>query len=136
VLRAADPISGAVTVHTDLFSGKVASLRALPRAALHVWDAGQALQIRLQAQVTIESGHSVRALWDRIPDHAQQSYGVTPAPGAPIATALDYVKRPDPATFAVLHCAIVHIDAVYLGARHRRAGYSRLDDWAGQWLSP
>ncbi len=136
VLRGVDPTAGAVAVHTDLYSDKIKSLRAAPLAALHIWDAAQDLQIRLQVKVTIQSGADVSALWDKIPDHAQQSYGVTPPPGAPIETALDYVKQPDPATFAVLTCAVMHIDAVYLGADHRRVSFSRVRHWQGQWLSP
>lgn len=136
VLRSVDRDAGNLTVHTDLHSDKIASLRATPRAALHVWDAEQALQIRAQAEVTIQSGPDVLDLWQRIPDHAQQSYGVTPPPGRPIETALDYVKEPDPATFAVLLCQITHIDAVHLGADHRRAAFSRDRHWGGQWLSP
>ncbi len=136
VLRSADQGAAVVTLHTDLQSGKLASLQANPRVALHVWLRPQALQIRLQAEVTVQSGADVRPLWDKIPDHAQQSYGVTPPPGAPIGAALDYVKQPDPATFAVLSCRVMQIDLVHLGDQHRRAAYSRSDDWAGQWLSP
>ena len=136
VLRSADQQRAQLTVHTDLFSDKITSLRANPRAALHVWDAEEALQIRLQADVVIRSGDSTRALWDRIPDHAQQSYGVTPPPGTPIDTALAYAKSPDPASFAVLDCTVTSVDAVHLGSDHRRARFSRARAWAGEWLSP
>ncbi|MDP5362105.1 MAG: pyridoxamine 5'-phosphate oxidase family protein [Paracoccaceae bacterium] len=136
VLRSADPDSAQVTVHTDLFSDKIESLRATPRAALHIWDAKQDLQIRLQAEVAILSGPQTRALWDKIPDHAQQSYGVTPPPGTPIDAALAYNKDPDPETFAILECRVTHIDAVHLGTDHRRIRFSRLGHWHGQWLSP
>ncbi|MGJ8587347.1 MAG: pyridoxamine 5'-phosphate oxidase family protein [Yoonia sp.] len=136
VLRAADRSAGVVTVHTDLYSDKIKSLRASPRAALHIWDAKQDLQIRLQAEVTILSGAPTRAFWDKISDHAQQSYGVTPPPGQAIETALDYVKAPDPDTFAVLECHVTTIDAVHLGPDHRRASFSRERHWQGQWLSP
>ena len=136
VLRSTDQASTVVTVHTDLYSGKIASLHANPRAALLIWDAEDALQIRMQADVTIESGDETRALWDRIPDHARQSYGVTPPPGTPIPEALAYVKEPDPATFAALTCAITLIDAVHLGIAHRRARFSRGRAWMGEWLSP
>ena len=136
VLRSADPQAGIVTVHTDLHSAKIKSLRTSLRAALHVWDAQQDLQIRLQAEVTIHSGAQTHPLWDAIPDHAQQSYGVIPPPGTPIEHALAYVKSPDPDTFAVLTCTITKIDAVHLGADHRRANFSRVGHWRGQWLSP
>jgi pyridoxamine 5'-phosphate oxidase len=136
VLRTAHRNAGTISVHTDLYSDKIKSLQRSPRAALHIWDADQDLQIRFQAEVTIQSGDATRVLWDKIPDQAQQSYGVKPPPGAPIETALDYIKQPDPATFAVLTCTVVHIDAVYLGADHRRASFSRERHWLGQWLSP
>ena len=136
VLRAADEQSGTVEAHTDLFSDKIASLRNLPRAALHVWEAEDRLQIRLSLSVEIQSGEAVAALWARVPDHSRQSYGVTPPPGTPIARALDYDKTPDPASFAVLRCTVQTIDAVHLGPVHRRATYRRDDGWTGQWLSP
>ena len=136
VLRTAEPDTAMVTVHTDLYSDKISSLRQTPRAALHVWDAKQNLQIRVQAEVTIISGGPTRALWDSIPDHAQQSYGVTPPPGAALDDALAYAKQPDPATFAVLECKVMHIDAVHLGNDHRRVSFSRIGHWQGQWLSP
>ena len=123
-------------IFTDLYSLKTTSLRAVPRAAIHVWDADQALQIRLQADVEIRTGDQVTEDWASVPDHGRQSYGTQPAPGRPIADALAYKKDPDPDTFAVLWCRVMTIDAVHLGRDHRRAGYSRDDDWAGQWLSP
>jgi hypothetical protein len=136
VLRSVNHREHTVTVHTDLYSNKIRSLRAHPRAALHVWDADQALQLRLQTEVRIASGADTQALWSQIPDHAQQSYGVVPSPGARIETALDYVKRPDPARFAVLTCRITTIDVVHLGTDHRRAAFTRTSNWAGQWLAP
>ena len=136
VLRSADRDAGLVTLHTDLYSGKVASLRNNARAALHIWDPKQDLQIRLQAEVDIQSGPQTQSLCDKIPDHARQSYGGTPPPGQPIQGALDYVKAPEPATFAVLSCAVMQIDAVHLGEQHRRCSFSRERGWEGQWLSP
>ncbi|SFS20989.1 pyridoxamine 5'-phosphate oxidase family protein [Yoonia litorea] len=136
VLRSADENTRSLTVHTDLFSSKIRSLRDVPRAALHVWDKSLALQLRLQTEVTIEAGPQTDALWRRIPDHAQQSYGVTPPPGTPIEDALAYEKTPDPDSFAVLRCKVVAIDAVHLGQQHRRIRFSDAQDWQGEWLSP
>jgi hypothetical protein len=59
-----------------------------------------------------------------------------PAPGTPIAAALDYRKTPDPAAFAVLRCTVQTIDAVHLGPNHRRARFDAADGWHGQWLAP
>lgn len=136
VLRGADQIAGSISVFTDLHSAKVASLNKSPRAALHIWDAANMLQLRLSCKVQIQQGPDVTHIWAQVPDPSRQSYGVTPPPGTPIANALDYVKAPDPATFAVLNCAVVHIDAVYLGTAHRRARFLAADDWRGEWLVP
>jgi pyridoxamine 5'-phosphate oxidase len=136
VLRQADRNAMAVEVHTDLHSGKISSLRSLPRAAFHVWNEPDRLQIRLSAAVTIRSGADTAGIWAQVPDPSRQSYGVTPAPGTPIPNALSYAKSPDPATFAVLHCVLVAVDLVHLGERHRRAAFAAETGWAGQWLCP
>ena len=136
VLRGADQIAGTISVFTDLHSAKVDSLRKTPRAALHIWDASNRLQLRLSCVVQIQQGPDVAHIWAQVPDHSRQSYGVTPAPGRPIASALAYAKSPDPATFAVLHCTVAHIDAVHLGTHHRRARFRRDADWQGEWLVP
>lgn len=136
VLRAADKADAMVEIHTDLHSAKVTALRANPHAALHVWDASAHLQIRLAASVTILSGDQVAAVWAKVPDPSRQSYGTSPAPGQPIATALAYDKPADPASFAVLRCVVHSMDVVHLGPQHRRAAFTRAGGWAGQWLAP
>ncbi|WP_342078323.1 pyridoxamine 5'-phosphate oxidase family protein [Yoonia sp. SS1-5] len=136
VLRAVDTEYGTLAFYTDLFSDKIRSLQATPRAALHIWDAEKALQIRMSMHVKIASGDAVKSIWANLPEHSKLSYGVDPAPGQPIKQALNYSKTPDPAAFAVLNCEVLTIDAVHLGDDHRRAIYSRSDDWMGHWLSP
>jgi pyridoxamine 5'-phosphate oxidase len=136
VLRSADRDTGTLSVHTDLHSAKVKSLQSCPRAALHVWNSDDRLQLRLSAEVSVRSGADVAGVWAAVTDHARQSYGVTPAPGLPISAALDYVKSPGIGSFAVLECRIVAVDLLHLGERHRRAGYRREGGWSGQWLAP
>ncbi len=136
VLRAADPVAAALDIHTDLHSAKITSLRHSPRAAVHIWDEARKLQLRLTCTVTILSGPQVDSIWASVPDPSRQSYGITPAPGTPIATALGYTKHPDPATFAVLRCRIETADLVHLGDDHRRALFRRDDGWQGQWVAP
>lgn len=136
VLRDAEPKAGIVAIYTDLYSSKIKSLQANPHAEILLWDAVMRLQIRLEADVTILTGAKAATLWDAIPDHSRDSYGVTPAPGTVIPGDTAYVKAPDPASFAVLTCRITHIDAVSLAQPHRRAGFSRLGDWSGNWLAP
>ena len=136
VLRRADQEARQLEVHTDLHSSKMESLGAAPRAAFHVWVEKQRLQIRAQAEVKVLSGHDVAELWAKVPDSSRQSYGITPPPGTPIAEALDYVKEPDQATFAVLRCSLIHLDLVHLGQDHRRVQFTKLRDWEGEWLAP
>jgi len=136
VLRRADDVTHVLDAHTDLQSSKIESLRANPRAAFHVWIPKQQLQLRLQCDVAILHGDEVAEDWARVPDPSRQSYGVTPPPGTAISEALDYVKKPDPETFAVLRCALHHLDVVHLGEVHRRARFTKARDWAGEWLAP
>lgn len=136
VLRAADKGNGTILVYTDLQSHKVAELQVLPFAALHIWDSGAHLQIRLAASVSILTGTDVAELWREMPDHGRMAYGSTPSPGTPLSDALGYTKIPDPEAFAVLHLTIESIDVVHLGPNHRRAEYCREGGWVGQWLAP
>ena len=136
VLRAADRAQAQLTVHTDLRSGKVDDLRAEPRAALHVWDRGAHLQLRLSARATILTGSAVADLWARLPDPARLAYGGTPSPGHALPDALAYDKTPDPAAFAVLQLDVEAMDILHLGRLHRRAVFARADGWAGQWCAP
>ena len=136
VMRAADPRTGSLEIHTDLRSAKVADLRTMPFAALHVWDASAHLQLRLEASVIILSGQDVTAIWDRVPDASRIAYGSSPASGQPIAQALGYENQANPAFFAVLRLTVQSIDALHLGPNHRRARFDRTDDWVGSWLAP
>ncbi len=136
VLRAADKSAGTLDIHTDLRSAKVADLRATPFAALHVWDASAHLQLRIDAQVTLLIGDDVAAIWKAVPAASRLSYGITPAPGQPIAQALDYTKVPDAGSFVVLRLQISTVDVLHLGQNHRRARFDRRNEWAGEWLAP
>ena len=136
VLRAADPATSTLDLHTDLRSAKVAALRTTPRAALHIWDQSAHLQIRLLADVTILTGGNVAATWAKVPDASRRAYGMTPAPGHSIPTALDYQVTPEKTFFTVLRCTVQAMDILHLGTDHRRASFDRASGWAGAWLSP
>jgi pyridoxamine 5'-phosphate oxidase len=136
VLRAANKPAGTLDLHTDLRSAKVQELRAMPFAALHVWDTSAHLQVRLEARVEILTGQDVAMIWAGVPEASRLAYGTSPAPGQPIADALAYTKGPDPAFFAVLRLNVSSVDALHLGPNHRRARFDRLDGWTGVWLTP
>ncbi len=136
VLRAADRSLGRLEIHTNLHSSKIADLMAKPVAALHVWDSGSRLQIRLQVDVKVASGTDVADIWAKVPERSRTAYSSSRAPGHPIPAALAYDHAPDPAVFAVLQLDIQTLDLLHLGADHRRAQFTRVNDWAGQWLVP
>lgn len=137
VLRAADRATQWLEVHTNLLSSKVEELRTTPAAAVHIWDRGSSLQIRLRVDATIITGAQTADAWSAVPERSRSAYGSDHRPGQPIASALAYAQAPDPDAFAVLHLAIRSMDLLHLGIpHHRRAEFSRHDDWAGPWLVP
>lgn len=136
VLRAADKEAGTLDIHTDLRSAKIGELRSTPFAALHVWDTSAHLQIRVEAQVRILSGEEVAETWETVPAPSRLSYGNTPAPGQPIANALDYTRAVDADAFGVLRLEVDAVDALHLGQHHRRARFDRRNHWTGNWLVP
>jgi len=136
VLREADRARARLRVYTDAQSAKVAELRARAQAALHVWDSGAHLQMRLSASVTILTGEAVADLWDQLSNGARLAYGSEPAPGQPLPEALAYRKLPDLGAFVVLDFSVEEMDILYLGAQHRRARFTRKDDWSGVWCAP
>jgi len=136
VLRAADKSLGRLEIHTNLHSSKIADLMAKPVAALHVWDGGSRLQIRVEADVQIACGPDVVATWARVPAQSRTAYSSSHLPGRPIPDALAYDNQPDPVVFAVLSLHIRALDLLHLGTHHRRARFLREDQWAGQWLAP
>jgi pyridoxamine 5'-phosphate oxidase len=136
VLRAVDRASGCLTVHTSLHSPKVHDLKRLPVAAVHVWDAGSRLQIRMQADVAIVSGAAAAQAWSKVPERSRAAYTGGQAPGEPIQDALAYTSIPDARAFAMLQLSLQSIDLLHLGPVHRRACFTRDRTWEGQWLVP
>jgi pyridoxamine 5'-phosphate oxidase len=136
VLRAANATAAGLDVYTDVRSAKVTSLRANPRAVLHVWDTSAHLQLRIEVTAEILTGNAVADTWARVSETSRQSYGATPAPGQPIMDAFDYVNHADPHSFALLRFSVQAIDALHLGRHHRRARFECSSGWAGQWLVP
>ena len=136
VLRAADRGAGTLDLHADAASAKVAQLRADPRAALHVWDAGASLQLRLRARVEVLTGEGADAAWARVPEAARANYGGAPAPGQPLARPEALEPRAERARFAVLRCRAKEVEALLLADPHRRAVYARADGFAGGWVAP
>jgi pyridoxamine 5'-phosphate oxidase len=136
VLRAADRTEGTLDIHTDIRSAKIVALRHTPTAQTLAWDFRAHLQIRATGTATILTGPEAAALWARVPEASRPAYGATPAPGTPIPHAADYGHTDGEAAFAVIRLNLTALDLLHLGERHRRAKFTRDDDWRGQWLSP
>ncbi len=136
VLRAADKASRKLEIHTNSHSPKIADLVSTPVAALHVWDSGSRLQIRIQADVVIAQGAEVSHVWSAVPERSRTAYSSSSVPGELIPGALAYAAEPDASAFAVLYLHIRSMDLLHLGARHRRAQFIADPDWVGRWLVP
>lgn len=135
VLRRADRSCAQLDIHTHMRSPKVAHLQATPVAALHVWDASSRLQIRLQADAEVVGGEEVAHAWLKVPDASKTAYSVS-TPGSDIFTAMAYDRTPDPTAFAVVRLSVRVMDLLHLGTQHRRARFTRDDQWVGRWLVP
>ena len=136
VLRAADPKAARLRVYTDRHADKVDEVQLTPKATVHVWDNVAHLQLRLIASVEVLIGPAVEPVWAQLSDHARQCYGFSPASGSAIDDGLAYAKQPSADSLAVLELTLQHMEVLHLGHRHRRARFSRLDGWSGQWVTP
>ncbi|RVT86860.1 pyridoxamine 5'-phosphate oxidase [Rhodobacteraceae bacterium CCMM004] len=137
VLRGADRAAGTLEIHTDARSGKIAELRAAPRATLVFWDPGRGLQLRAVADVAILDGAATAERWARMPEAARSNYGGAPPPGTPIASPDAHRPGVEADRFAVLVARIVSLETLRLaGLPHRRARFDRAQGFAGRWLVP
>nr|WP_283255022.1 pyridoxamine 5'-phosphate oxidase family protein [Marivita sp. GX14005] len=136
VLRRAERDLGVAEIYTDIASHKIASLRAEPRAQLHVWDADSQLQLRLSTRVTLLDGAGLEERWSQLGGESRLSYGAVPDPGVTIPKADAYDKRGLFAHFAVLQCRILSIELVHLVTPHKRAVFCETDGWRGEWWVP
>lgn len=137
VLRGADRERGQLVVHTDTLSAKVAELRADPRASLLLWDPSVQLQVRLKAEIGIDTGDVVRDDWEMIPETARRVYGNEPEPGGIMDTPQTLTVSPDRARFAVMTATVTEMDALHLGRHvHHRGLWQRRDGWKGRWIAP
>jgi pyridoxamine 5'-phosphate oxidase len=137
VLRSASRPRSQMLVYTDLRSAKIKDLATEPRASLLVWEQKAKLQIRLRVHVEVKSGEAVKDHWQKVPEAARKVYGGMPPPGTHIDHPDRLTAEADPQAFAVLICNILEIETLHLGNDlHRRAKFSHIEAWAGQWLSP
>lgn len=144
VLRAFDPASRVLRVHSDLRAAKVQEVRARPAVALHVWDEADAVQIRVTGHATPHAGDErTRAEWAGLHPGIRAAYTVRPTPGTPLADPAEadadrVDERVAHENFAVLDVEMLGLDWLHLAqGGHRRARF----EWRGgqetaTWIVP
>jgi pyridoxamine 5'-phosphate oxidase len=119
VLRAVDPAARALAVHSDVRAGKLAQLRANPRACLVFHDAAARTQLRASGPVRIHEGDAA----------AEQAWAAL----RPQSRAL-YQGF---ARFALLQMRVSGLDWLLLDpAGHRRACFRWAAAVEAAWLEP
>jgi pyridoxamine 5'-phosphate oxidase len=84
VLRGVEPATRTLRFHTDARSAKARELVADPRIAIHAYDAGAKLQLRLEGQATLHRHDAVaEAAWAATRPFSRACYRVATAPGTP-----------------------------------------------------
>jgi hypothetical protein len=106
VLRAWDPATRTLEIHTDTRSAKYEALRQRPEASLHGWDPARRVQLRLHGDVLLHVGDAAaQAAWDILRPATRATYGVLPGPGTEITHAHDTSRAEEKAGFSVF-CVI------------------------------
>jgi len=129
VLRRFDAESREIRFHTDVRSPKVAAIRRRPSVALHWYDAGLRVQVRIAAIATVHQGDPIAAdAWAAAQGMSRACYTAPHAPGTPLDSfpVAPAVPADDDeaglGTFAVVAC---RFDAVELLCLHA-GGHQRV----------
>jgi hypothetical protein len=142
VLRGFEPLARTLRLHTDARSGKVAELAREPRCALHFYDPGAKLQLRLAGHATVHGDDAVAsAAWEASRDFSRMCYAIEPAPGSPVAEP-PAAPRDAEAGRGVFRVILLRFDRLewleLAAAGHRRARFvwTGADAPAASWLAP
>lgn len=144
VLRACDEERRMLRFHTDIRSRKIADIAHSPEGAVHIYDPGRKMQLRLACVLEVHpDGPENEAAWAASTDLARTCYQVTGAPGSPVSLPAEVHFDPEAAgggrgNFAILLARIQEIEWLYLHIDgHRRARFAPDGGaWQGQWLTP
>lgn len=142
VLRAFDPQALVLTIHSDVRAAKIRELQADPRVAIHVWDDGAQVQVRLDGTASVLTGTDARPDWDRLHSGSRATYAVRPRPAAPLAdpAAADADRLDEAeafANFAAIPVRLAGLDWLHLGRDgHRRAVFRFGEGEAAHWVVP
>jgi hypothetical protein len=128
VLRGFDAVSRTLRLHSDARAAKVAELTAEPRAALHLYDPGVAIQLRLAGRVTLHRQDPVAdAAWAGSREFSRMCYAIEPAPGTPCTAPPPAPTDPQAGrdAFCVLLFGMTRLEFLHLAAAgHRRARFA------------
>lgn len=142
VLRGFDTATRSLRVHTDSRSAKAAELLAEPRCALHLYDAGTQVQLRIAARASLHATDAVAdRAWADSRSFSRMCYAADPGPGAPILAPLPAPLdaeggRPN---FRVVLLHMTALEWLWLdSAGHRRARFAWPDgaDPSSFWIAP
>lgn len=147
ILRGCDAASRSMRFHTDARSEKIAEIGQDPRVALHFYDPGAKIQVRIEGRASLHREDAVAdAAWAGSRLFSRQCYGVAPAPGAPIDQGGDFAlpETTEEATaggranFVAVVVSVERLEWLYLAAAgHRRAAFSWRDgNLQAGWRAP
>ncbi|MBP0463265.1 pyridoxamine 5'-phosphate oxidase family protein [Roseomonas sp. PWR1] len=142
VLRAFDPATRRIRIHTDRRSAKVAEIAARPRVMLHGYDAGAQVQLRIAGDATLHLDDAeAEAAWAGSRAMSRMVYATPHAPGATLdtPTAAPQDAEGGRENFAVVTFILDRLDWLLLAHEgHRRARFAW--DGAGAlsaaWVAP
>ncbi|HAT08254.1 MAG TPA: pyridoxamine 5'-phosphate oxidase [Rhodobiaceae bacterium] len=141
VLRGCATEDKTLRFHTDTRSGKIAELKDNPFAAMHFYDAGAKIQLRLAVRLEMLSGGAFDAAWEATRPMSRECYQVMQSPGSiienPRHVRFDASASQDgEAHFVPVAAHVLRMEWLYLAARgHRRALFDFEND-TQNWLVP
>ena len=142
VLRGFDPASRTLRLHSDARAAKAAELLREPRCALHFYDAGAQVQLRLGAVARVHRDDALADdAWSGSRAFSRMWYAVEPGPGAVLPAPLQAPQDPDAGrdNFATLRLAFHSLEWLWLSVEgHRRARFTWRDGEVpdATWLVP
>lgn len=141
VLRGCETDAKTLRFHTDRRSGKIAELQKNPLAAMHFYDAGAKIQLRLAVRLEMLSGDAFDAAWEATRPMSRECYQVTQSPGSviesPAQVQFDAAASQDGEMhFVPVAAHVLRMEWLYLAARgHRRAMFD-FENGTQNWLVP
>ncbi len=140
VLRGFDAPARTLRLHTDSRAEKFAEIATDPRVSLMGYDAGQRVQIRLDARASLHTDDAIaEAGWAASAEYSRMCYAISPAPGSPADSPLPAPQdaasgRPN---FAVIRLEFHRMEWLWLAAEgHRRALFTWAPTPTATWLVP